>query len=145
MGKHPLVKTQELMLPLPNTGFSGHGGKNSRIPPSQANPTFGWKVGDDIKNRTIFGTVPKWSTIRRRHWKNRAEWAKNNPGQHKYSEENIARMKEGLAPQRRTLQGEMESMELHHDPSQSDGGLFDFVEVWPEEHAGLDAQRKLGR
>ena len=40
------------------------------------------------------------------------------------------RMKKGLAH--------------HHIPSQRDGGLFDFEEVWPGEHAEMDNFRHIG-
>jgi filamentous hemagglutinin len=54
-------------------------------------------------------------------------------------------MEQGLAPQRKNqLTGEMESMELHHDPAQRDGGMYDFVEYWPDEHANNDKFRRLG-
>ena len=55
-------------------------------------------------------------------------------------------MKKDLAPQRFNSEtGKMESKELHHTPPQRDGGLFDFVEVWPEEHAKMDPNRKIGK
>ncbi len=38
-----------------------------------------------------------------------------------------------------------ESKELHHAPSQREGGLFDFIEVWPEEHELLDPHRNTGQ
>lgn len=119
---------------LPTTG---------RIAATQASDVWGWTLGQPIQNRTLFGTVPKWSTVRRRYWKNRAEWAKSNP--HNYGERNLPRMEKGLAPQRvNTQTGQLESMELHHDPAQKDGGLFDFIELWPDEHAKLDPKRYLG-
>lgn len=53
-------------------------------------------------------------------------------------------MEQGLAPQKRNIATSVnESTELHHNPCQKDGGLFDFIEVWPDEHAGLDANRRL--
>jgi len=36
-------------------------------------------------------------------------------------------------------------MELHHDPAQRDWGLFDVVELWPDEHAQADKYRQLGK
>ncbi len=112
-----------------------------RIPASQASSVIGWKLGDQINNRTIFGTVPKWSTVRRRYWKNQAHLHSEN-----YRPKELERMKQGLAPQRaNTKTGQMESKELHHDPAQRDGGLFDFIEVWPDEHALLDNQRFIGK
>ena len=55
-------------------------------------------------------------------------------------------MKQGLAPQRiNKITGQIETMELHHNPAQRDGGLFDFIEVWPEEHAQIDSHRYIGQ
>lgn len=39
----------------------------------------------------------------------------------------------------------MESIELHHDPAQRDGGLFDIQPFTPEEHADRDKYRNLGK
>jgi hypothetical protein len=130
---------------LPPPGFVGPEVSSSgRVAATQVNSTRGWKVGQQIQNRTFWGGVPKWSTIRSRHWKNQAQWAKSNPG-HKYGDANIPRMEQGMAPQRfNPKTGQMESMELHHTPPQREGGLFDFVEVWPEEHAKLDPNRYMG-
>jgi len=51
-------------------------------------------------------------------------------------------MERGLVPQyeNRAI-GEIESVELHHEPPQRDGGLFDFIEVTVEEHEKLDPHR----
>lgn len=38
--------------------------------------------------------------------------------------------------------GEIESMELHHNPAQRDGGLLDVEKVWPSEHADIDPFRR---
>ncbi len=132
------------MVPPPGSLGCGSAAMDTgRIAATQATNIRGWSVGEPIQNRTVFGTIPKWSTVRRRYWKNRAEWAKSNP--HNYGN-NIPRMEKGLAPQRLNYEtGKMESMELHHNPAQKDGGLFDFVEVWPDEHAVLDQNRYIGR
>lgn len=119
-----------------------------RIPPTLASNTCGWSVGQDITNRTAWGNVPKWSTVRKRYWKNQAEKVRLDPN--KYTEynspENLIRMENGLAPQRLNLQKkQMESMELHHMPPQREGGLFDFVELWPNEHVLRDKFRFLGK
>ncbi len=54
-------------------------------------------------------------------------------------------MEKGLAPQRfNEPTGSWEKLELHHAPAQREGGLFDFIEVWPDEHAKLDRFRHLG-
>ena len=57
----------------------------------------------------------------------------------------MERMRRGLASQRLNREtGIWESKELHHIPPQREGGLFDFVELWPEEHAAVDTYRYLG-
>jgi len=61
------------------------------------------------------------------------------------SEENLRRVERGLAPQiRNPKTGEMESIELHHEPPQKEGGIFNFIEVTPQEHAAIDPHRYLG-
>jgi filamentous hemagglutinin len=122
---------------IPSPGSLAISGTPGRIPVTLASETCGWQIGESITNRTIFGTVPKWNTVRRRYWKNQAYLHPE-----KYESEQLERMKQGLAPQRlNTDTGQLESMELHHDPAQRDGGLFDFIEVWPQEHAKLDPKR----
>ena len=116
-----------------------------RLAATQVNSTCGWGPGQAVNNRTWWGGAPKWSTVRARHWKNQAEWAKSTPD-HGYGPENIPRMERGLAPQRYNRKiGQIESMELHHIPPQRAGGQFDFIELWPEEHAILDPHRRIGR
>lgn len=99
----------------------------------------GWKVGEPITNLTAKGNVPAWSTVRQRFWKNEAFFNSSA-----YSESNLLRMQKGLAPQRLNPNtGLMESMELHHNiVPQRDGGLFDFIKVWPDEHRALDPFRR---
>jgi hypothetical protein len=102
--------------------------------------TKGWRVGDPINNLTAKGQVPSWSAVRQRIWKNEAFYNARN-----YSPENLARMRQGLAPQRiNKALGDWESMELHHWPPQRDGGLFDVQKVWPSEHENIDLFRKIG-
>jgi hypothetical protein len=36
-------------------------------------------------------------------------------------------------------------MELHHIPPQREGGLFDFIELWPDEYAAIDKFRYTGK
>lgn len=129
------------MLPPPGALNAGLGSSQvGRIPTTMASPVRGWKVGQSITNRTIFGTIPKWSTVRRRHWKNEALLHPE-----KYEMDQLERMRQGLAPQRFNMNtGRVESMELHHTPPQKEGGLFDFIEVWPEEHALIDEFRHIG-
>ncbi len=99
----------------------------------------GWKVGEPITNLTSEGNVPTWSTVRQRVWKNEAFNSASS-----YSESNALRMQKGLAPQRLNPNtGVMESMELHHHVvPQREGGLFDFIKVWPDEHRALDPFRR---
>lgn len=101
---------------------------------------IGWKVGDSINNLTLKGNIPSWPTVRARHWKNRAFYY---PDQ--YSPENLARMRKGLANQRKhPITGIIESQELHHNPPQREGGIFNFIPLWPDEHAKLDSFRHIG-
>lgn len=120
--------------------------EETRIPITQANTVCGWKDGDPINNRTILGDVPKWNTVRCRYWKNQALDYKR--GIHKESlkyevtRENISRMEKGLAPQVvDKISGEMESLQLHHEPPQVEGGLFDFVEITKREHVEIHQQQ----
>lgn len=140
-GRTALGINREIAI-LPPPGLLGEslGGHSGRIGATMASDVWGWRVGDSITNRTIFGTLPKWSTVRRRYWKNQAYLSPE-----KYEARQLQRMEQGLAPQRMNARGEFESMELHHNPSQREGGLFDFVEVWPDEHAVLDQYRHTGR
>ena len=56
----------------------------------------------------------------------------------KTSPENLERAKKGLAPRRFNEQkGKWESMELHHDPAQKDGGLFDITPLWSDAHEAI--------
>lgn len=97
----------------------------------------GWTVGDPINHLTSAGRVPAWSTVRERIWKNEAYCNRAN-----YSYRNLARMRDGLAPQRiNPVTGRFESKELHHDPPQRDGGLFDVLPVWPPDHQIIDPFR----
>jgi RHS repeat-associated protein len=102
----------------------------------------GWTVGDPINNKTFKGNTPSWSTVRARYWKNRAYHAEKG----EFSAGNLTRMQKGLAPQRvNPTTGKTESMELHHDPPQREGGLFDVQEKWPSEHQQVDPYRKTGQ
>jgi hypothetical protein len=104
------------------------------------NTTRGWRVGDPINNLTARGTVPSWTAVRQRFWKNEAHFNLGN-----YSEANLGRMRQGLAPQRiNPRTGQLESMELHHTPPQREGGLFDVQPVWPDAHALIDPFRVTG-
>jgi len=121
------------------------GGLVKGTPP---NSTKGWKVGEPKNNLTQKGNIPKWDTVRARHWKNKEithrEGRVKEKLEYEPTEDNLRRMKKGLAPQRKNPDThKIESIELHHDPAQRDGGLFDFIEVTSEEHARLDACRKI--
>ncbi len=53
-------------------------------------------------------------------------------------------MKRGLAPQIFNDDlAKWESIELHHDPSQTQGGLLNFIELTPQQHEKLDFFRRL--
>ena len=100
--------------------------------------TRGWRVGDPIDNLTARGNVPSWDAVRERFWKNEARFNSDN-----YKEANLARMRQGLAPQFiNPLTGQLESMELHHNPPQREGGLFEFEPVSPADHRLVDPFRR---
>jgi hypothetical protein len=142
-----LIDYTYAVLPPPGTLSGSSLLGEGRLAATQCNSTWGWAVGQPIQNKTWWGAVPKWSTVRARHWKNKAIEVKSNPKNCLYANEhNIKRMEKGLAPQRIDVQtGNLETMELHHMPPQREGGLFDFIEVWPAEHAALDELRYLGK
>lgn len=127
---------------LPPFGIFGGGSgvlAAERLVATEVSSIRGWQVGGQINNLTATGEVPKWNTVRGRYWKNRAY----NQSE-KYTPRQIKRMRRGFAPQRRNpTTRQIESKELHHIPAQRDGGLFDVVEVWPDEHAAIDQYRKL--
>jgi hypothetical protein len=108
---------------------------------TRPNTTRGWKPGDPINNLTKPGNIPSSDAVRQRFWKNEAL---QHPD--KYSPENLQRLQKGLAPQRKNpTTGEIESMELHHDPPRREGGLFDVKPYWPDDHAAIDPYRHTGR
>ncbi|MCH9632616.1 MAG: hypothetical protein S4CHLAM6_09540 [Chlamydiae bacterium] len=121
-----------------------------KIPPTLVNSVKGWRVGLPFNNRTIAGNRPTWSTVRQRHWKNKAYLHENGLMKeaqiYKATPENIARMKKGLAPQVfDPKKNTMQSIELHHIPARRDGGHFNFTEVTPREHALQDPFRHIGK
>lgn len=92
--------------------------------------------------------MPRWSTVRYRYWKNQAfDYRKGvyKEGlKYELTKDNLTRMERGLAPQVYDIDAERwVSVELHHEPPQRQGGLFDFVELTPEEHACIDAHRNI--
>jgi RHS repeat-associated protein len=96
----------------------------------------GWKVGDPFTNNTAKGNVPSWSAVRQRYWKNEALKGKENL-------QNLERMQRGLAPKKLDSgTGKWSSVELHHDPPQRKGGLFQFRKVTPSQHAKVDSFRR---
>jgi RHS repeat-associated protein len=98
----------------------------------------GWHAGEDITKLTAKGRIPSWSAIRKRFWKNKVI---SNATE--YSAENLQRMKKGFAPQYpNPKNGILESMELHHNPPQRDGGIWDFIEYTIEEHKSVDPFRR---
>ncbi len=85
----------------------------------------GWKLGDEVTKLTKAGNTPSWSTIRSRYWKNKAHYSPED-----FSEGNLRRMKNGLAPLIEK-DGKMYSMELHHPNGRKGENLFVFYEVTP--------------
>ncbi len=84
--------------------------------------------------------------MRQRYWKNIVQKIESDPTfRPPYTTPaNIKRMKKGLAPQQfNDRTGQIESRELHHVPPQRDGGLFDVIEFWPDEHAEVDQLRRV--
>jgi hypothetical protein len=118
----------------------------AKILPTQASNVCGWRVSQNITNRTLLGDVPSWNTVRARHWKNKALDHKHGEVfeklKYKPTPENISRMERGLAPQDYNVAKQRwESVELHHEPPQRDGGLFDFEELTVKEHMDKDPHR----
>jgi hypothetical protein len=75
--------------------------------------------------------------VRRRYWKNEAMY---NAGD--YTSDNLRRMRRGLAEQRKNPYTDLwESRHLHHDPLQSQGGLFEFKKLWPDEHYSMHRRK----
>ncbi|MCB1108113.1 MAG: hypothetical protein KDK44_00470, partial [Chlamydiia bacterium] len=128
-------------LPLPGAlGFGSRVKTCGQLAMTDVNTLKGWKLGNPINNLTKAGNRPSWSAVRRRYWKNQAYFRAKE-----LDIRNLNRMKRGLARQvKNELTGKWESIELHHAPSQKNGGLFDFVEVTPEQHAAIDPNRRLG-
>ncbi len=123
----PSPKSLKSLKPIPGLG--------------QTTGVIGWKVGDSIKNLTNKGNIPSWTAVRQRYWKTMAYYSPEN-----YSEANLARMKQGLAELRKNpITGLWESMELHHIPPQSEGNLFNFIPLLPEQHAEIDPFRYVRR
>jgi RHS repeat-associated protein len=87
-----------------------------------------WRPGDPINAPTRHG-YPSWSTARRRYWINEAL---NHPEE--YTEENLARMRQGLA-ERHQITGE--PRHLHHIYGRSSPdphNLANLRPLWPREH-----------
>ena len=54
------------------------------------------------------------------------------------AKERSPKKREGVLKQKGYKSGKLpKDKELHHIPPQSEGGKFDFIEVWPEEHAQI--------
>ena len=94
--------------------------------------TKGWSVGDPINNLTKAGNTPSWGAVRQRIWKNEA--ALNSTS---YTPSNFSRISQGKAP----LDNLGFSIELHHDPAQRFGGLFDVEPLTIFDHARKDSSR----
>jgi len=101
----------------------------------------GWSVGDDINSLTKAGNEPAWSTVRSRFWKNEAA----NPQYGTWDAEQLDRMSRGYAPQRYNLdKGDIESMDLSHEPVPFREGGKDIIPRWPQDHAAVDPFRRPG-
>jgi exonuclease VII small subunit len=109
------------------------------VPPAVARP---WRRGDDVYAPTAAGNEPNWNTVRGRFWKNVAA----DPRQAaQWDAANLERMKQGLAPQRfNPDKGDVESMELSHEPVPKRDGGRDIVPRWPQDHAAVDPHRHPG-
>ncbi|MEU4807185.1 RHS repeat-associated core domain-containing protein [Actinosynnema sp. NPDC023587] len=102
-----------------------------------------WKPGDDPFAPKASGDNPAWSTVRARFWKNEAD---EPSAADQYGAANVSRMKRGSAPQRTNpTTGELESMELSHEPVPLRAGGTSVTPRWPDEHAMLDPHRHLKR
>lgn len=102
----------------------------------------------------VHGTLAGYERARGITWdKNRASYWKEetrlNPD--KWSPENLARMRQGCAPQRiNPITGKVEAMELHHSGIPRRAGLSRLLtdqrgnlkQVWPDEHRAIDPFRK---
>jgi filamentous hemagglutinin len=109
---------------------------------SSSSSSSGWRVGDDIYKPTAKGVAPNWSTVRARYWKN---YATSSDAAKNFKPEQIERMKRGLAPQQYNKdKGGMESMDLSHEPTPAREGGTNLVKRWPQDHAGVDPQRRPG-
>lgn len=119
---------------LTNTPNAGMSAVNTIAPK-------GWNVGDDIYSLTKAGNEPAWSTVRGRFWKNEAA----APPYGTWDADQLARMQQGLAPQRFNLdKGGIESMDLSHEPVPIRNGGKDIVPKWPQELAAGDPYRRPG-
>jgi hypothetical protein len=109
------------------------------VPPAVART---WRRGDDVYAPTRAGTEPNWNTVRGRFWKNVASDPKQAA---QWDAANLERMKQGLAPQRfNPDKGDVESMELSHEPVPKRDGGRDIVPRWPQDHAAVDPHRHPG-
>gem|GEM_PF-5512860 len=108
----------------------------TEVPTSDAT---GWSVGDPIDAQTAAGKEPSWSTVRSRYWKNEA-----NANPYDWSADNLARMKNGLAPK----DSEGYPFELHHIDPVWNGGrnvIENLQALTRRMHAAVDRYRKLGK
>jgi RHS repeat-associated protein len=103
----------------------------------------GWEVGDDIYKLTRSGAIPAWSTVRARYWKNEAEDVAQCTKD--WGAKNASRMKNGQPPQRyNSAKGDLEKMELSHEPIPKRDGGTNVVPRWPQDHAAVDPYRRPG-
>lgn len=110
-----------------------------------------WEVGEPIDKPDSDGNYPSWKTVRERYWKTRAATASEG----EFSEQNLGRMRRGLAPVARVRvinkDGEEEiilvSKELHHINGRdipNPHAAENLQELWPWEHAEIDPDRYTG-
>ncbi len=118
-------------LGLPLLGAAGQANGKLGSEGQQAMAFQQWQAGDPINASTRNG-YPSWSTVRARYWKSEALSSSGA-----YSEENLARMRQGLAPQDLETGA---SMHLHHINGR--GGLdphnpANLLPVTPQEHYNI--------
>ena len=107
-----------------------------------------------VSGIAVHGTLTGIERLGNVTWdKNRRDYWKNEAAKHPdlYSAENLARMRNGSAPQRiNPKTGQIESKELHHGIIPRRSGLprtlvdqpGNLKQVWPDEHRAIDPFRK---
>lgn len=83
----------------------------------------------------------RWNTQRRAFWRTVSRSADS---MREWGERNVARMRTGRAPQLPNAEGEMESVELSHEPTARRAGGTRVIPRTPEQHSRVDPFRHLG-